>query len=347
MAWMRGLVPGGVAAILASLVSLALDSPDGAVFNPAVVALGALVVGLAAGVVWGVLKDRPYARPAFVGAVLAGFALAALGAVIIEAQLEGTVRYALPLDSLVFAVVGVLTPFVSGLELPGMAGFVAPLVSLVAALGLGVGLLAVDDGEGGRLELPDVTSTPDTGEVIAPDDVAGVTYVVVPGESTLTYTVREKSALLPASNDAVGRTTDLSGTVRLDGEPSELSADMSTLQSDQSLRDSYVQTNIFQIDPIVTFVVDDLSGLPDSYTPGETITQTVTGTATVRGVERPLAFEVEARIDGGTLQIVGRTDFTWADFEITPPNTQFITVEDNVHIEVLLIARPVAGDPGA
>jgi polyisoprenoid-binding protein YceI len=244
----------------------------------------------------------------------------------------------------VFAIVGVLTPSLAGLDLRGPVAYGAPLASGAVAIGLGVGLLAVGDGESGRLELPDVTSTPAAGDVLTPDDVAGVTYVVVPGESTLTYTVREKQAVLPASNDAVGQTTDLSGTIRLGGEPSEVSADMSTLESDQSRRDSYVQTNIFQTDPIVTFVVDELGVLPDSYTPGETVAATVTGTATVRGVERPLTFEVEARLDGETLQIVGRTDFTWADFEITPPNTQFITVEDNVHIEVLLIARPGGSD---
>lgn len=74
--------------------------------------------------------------------------------------------------------------------------------------------------------------------------------------------------------------------------------------------------------------------------PGTTITRTLSGRATIRGVERPLIFNIEARLEGGTLQVLGRTDFTWADFEITPPNIPgIVQVEDNVHIEVLVVAR--------
>jgi polyisoprenoid-binding protein YceI len=66
----------------------------------------------------------------------------------------------------------------------------------------------------------------------------------------------------------------------------------------------------------------------------------VTGPATVRGVERPLTFAVQARMDGDTLDILGTTDFTWADFEIPPPNIGgIVQVEDNVHIEVLIVAK--------
>jgi hypothetical protein len=65
-----------------------------------------------------------------------------------------------------------------------------------------------------------------------------------------------------------------------------------------------------------------------------------TGSATVRGVERPLTSAVQAWMDGDTLNILGTTDFTWADFEIPPPNIGgIVQVEDNVHIEVLIVAK--------
>jgi polyisoprenoid-binding protein YceI len=143
---------------------------------------------------------------------------------------------------------------------------------------------------------------------------------------------------LPTSSDAVGSTTEVQGEITLDGA-SNISVDLSTLTSEQDRRDDYIRDNLFQTEPNATFVVDNLTGLPDSYTEGDTEIQTVTGTATIRGVTGPLTFEVEARLRGSELHIVGRTDFTWADFQIPPPNTPLVTVEDNVHIEVLLIAR--------
>ncbi len=61
----------------------------------------------------------------------------------------------------------------------------------------------------------------------------------------------------------------------------------------------------------------------------------------IREVERPMTFNVEARMQDNVLYVVGRTDFTWADFQIPPPNIAgIVQVENNVHIEVLLVARP-------
>jgi polyisoprenoid-binding protein YceI len=153
------------------------------------------------------------------------------------------------------------------------------------------------------------------------------------------YTVTEQLQNLPTESDAQGSTSLTSGTVYLDGQPSTFTFDASTFTSDQDRRDNYIRQNIFGTDPIVTFEVNELSGLPESYTSGD-VTMTVTGMATIVGVTQPLTFEVTGRFDGDELQLLGSTDFTWADFNITPPNTQFVTVQDDVHIEVLVIARP-------
>lgn len=337
-----GLVSGGVAAVIASLVALVLDSPDDAVFNTATVSIGALVMGLVAALLWAAVKDRPNGAVLYFGVLAVAYAALAGAAVAGEPELERLATYVTSLAAIVFAVVALLTPVLAGLELPPLAAYGAPLAAAAGAFALGMTLTLVDDDPSGELSLPDPSTSPTPGAVVTAADVAGVTYEVVPGESELTYTVREKQSLLPTSNDAVGRTSGLTGTVHLDGQPSEISADMSTLESDQNRRDNYVQENIFNTDPIVVFEVDDLGALPDPYTPGTEVPQTLAGRATVRGVERELTFEVQARLDGETLQVHGQTDFTWDDFEITPPNTPFVDVEDNVHIEVLIIARPAA-----
>jgi polyisoprenoid-binding protein YceI len=209
----------------------------------------------------------------------------------------------------------------------------------VAALAISVGLSGQGDAESGELSLPEPSPASTSVAALGPQDVTGVTFTVVPGESELTYTVREKLANLPASSNAVGRTAELSGAVHLDGSPTQVSVDLSTLESDQSRRDNRVR-DIFQSDPVAEFTISDLGELPAEYVPGETVTSSVTGSATVRGVEHLLTFAIEARMEGDTLLVLGTTDFTWVDFEIDPPNIGgFVQVEDNVHIEVLVVAK--------
>ncbi len=350
-----GVAAGAVAAIVAALVSLPLESPDDLLFNTTSVTIGALIVGALAGVAWWMLRDHSAQLGVFLGIVAAAFAVVAIAAFASEGLLDGMAMFVIPLAAIVLGIVAVLTPVLASVTLPENVSYGGAGAAAVAALVLGIAFAGQGDEESGRLSLPEraeataaANGTPGTGDAdpVAPSgvveqaDVAGVTFSVVPEESEATYTVREKLASLPASSDAVGRTRALSGSIVLDGT-SELEVDLSTLASDQERRDNYIRENIFQTDPIATFVVDGLADLPDEYQDGEIVTRDVTGTMTIRGVARPLTFAVEARMEAGTLQLLGRTDFTWADFEIPPPNVgPIVQVEDNVHLEVLLIARP-------
>jgi polyisoprenoid-binding protein YceI len=315
-----------------------LESPDDAVLNTATVGVSALVVGLAAGAVWRVLDSTARRLEIYAALALVGFGIAAAGGVAAEDLLEGSIEFIIPLAAIVFALSAPLPPILERLELSGPWPGALASVGAVAALAMSVGLSGQGDAESGRLALPDPAPTSASAAVVRAQDIAGVTFTVVPGESKLTYTVREKLA----SSDAVGRTTELSGTVQLDGSPTQVSVDLSTLESDQSRRDNRVR-DIFQSAPVAEFTVSNLGELPAQYVPGETVTSTVTGSATIRGVERPLTFAIEARLDGDTLSVLGTTDFTWADFEIDPPNIGgFVQVEDNVHIEVLVVAKKEA-----
>lgn len=350
---LAGLGAGALAAVSAGLLSLSLRSPDDAFFNTASVTLGALLVGLFAGLVWWATRRHARPLPLFAGWLLAGFVLVAVAVLAFEmapsAPLEGVASFVLPLATLVFAVVGVLTPLVARPALrPAWSGPVAT----VAALALGFALAGEGDVQSGRLALPALpSSTPAAaesgagaaaGDVLRPRDVAGVVFTVVPGESAATYTVREKLARLPLPSNAVGRTTAITGTIRLDGGASTITVDLRTLESDQPMRDRFIrERGGIQSEryPYAQFTVTQLD-LPSEYRLGETVSRAVTGMMKIREVERPLTFQVEARLQDTTLYIVGRTDFTWADFDIPPPNVAgVVQVEDTVHIEVLIVAR--------
>ena len=191
------------------------------------------------------------------------------------------------------------------------------------------------------------TASPTATATTAPTDgaravgeVEGVTFEVSEG-SEATFTVREKLSRLPLPNDAVVRTTAVTGELHLDGRPSVFEIDLHKLGSDQARRDQYIRQTMFPSDPVAVLTVDDVGSLPPGFTDGDTVTATVPGTLTLRGSDFPISFEVEARDDGEVIFIVGRTSFVWADLEIPPPNIgQFVQVEDEVKVEVLLAARP-------
>jgi hypothetical protein len=340
-----GLAAGGVAAVIAALVSLPLDSPDDLFFNTGSVAIAALLLGLVGGILWRMLDGSPREMFFFGAAAVVGFVAAAIVAVVVQAFLfDDAVAYMLPLAAIVFAVVGLLTPLLSSLRMPERPALGAYGACAAAGLVLGLALSGIGDEESGRLELPDdpqAVANADS-EVVTPDDVEGVAFSVVPGESALTYTVREKLANLPADSDAVGRTSEVSGEVYLDGTPSVITVDLSTLESDQGRRDNFVRTNVFGEQPLATFTADTLPALPAEYMPGETFTGSLPGILDVQGAQVPITLEIEARLQGDELQVVGRVDTTWDELQIPPPNTPIVTVREDVHIEVLIIARRAA-----
>ena len=180
---------------------------------------------------------------------------------------------------------------------------------------------------------PTATTAP-SGGARAVGEVEGVTFEIGEG-SEATFTVREKLSRLPLPNDAVVRTTAVTGELHLDGRSSVFEIDLHKLGSDQARRDQYIRQTMFPSDPVAVFTVDDVGALPSGFTDGDTVTATVPGTLTLRGSDFPISFEVEARDDGEVIFIVGRTSFVWADLEIPPPNIgQFVQVEDEVKVEV-------------
>lgn len=181
----------------------------------------------------------------------------------------------------------------------------------------------------------------DLGE--ADEKYEGVTYVVSEGTEA-TFTVEEQLVRLPLPNDAVMRTTELSGEVHLDGKPSVVSIDLQSLESDQAFRDRYVRTRMFGEHPTGTFTVPDIGPLPEGLAAGEEVMTEVSGSLEIRGETFPIEFEIEARDDGEVLYVLGRTTFTWDQLNIPRPTAPTVaSVEDDVRVEILLALTPEGG----
>jgi polyisoprenoid-binding protein YceI len=357
-ALLAGVAAGAVAAIVASLISLPLASPDDLLFNTFTVTIGALIAGFGGGFVWWTVRDRP--RPVNALWLAAFGALVVVGVVGIVGQiavLDRLFGFVMILGGTVLAIIALLIPPFTAIR-PAWAA-----VLLVAAIAIGIGFAGQGDEESGELSLsdapatteapqteddtpadeaPDVatgegedqepSSAPDS-ELTLPDDVAGSEYVIASEESEVTYTIDETVQGLAAT--AVGRTSDLSGTLRLDGT-SEVTIDLSTFTSDQSRRDDFVQDRMFS-DPVATLSVESLD-LPATYTEGDIVETTFVGTFTIQGVSQPVTWIAEARLSGDRLEVAADTDITFSQFELQAPQSGFVQVEDEVRVEVLVVA---------
>lgn len=174
--------------------------------------------------------------------------------------------------------------------------------------------------------------------------VDGIVFVVSDG-SEATFSVGEVLANVSIPDyEAVMRTTGLTGEVRLDGGASLVTVDLHSMTSDEPFRDRYVQNRMFPGQPSATVAFGDLTPLPSGFTNGDEVTTEVRGTLNINGMDVPLTFEIEARDDGDTVFVLGRSAFTWDQIGEPVPSARIVvSVEDEVDVNVLLALKPQAG----
>jgi hypothetical protein len=163
---------------------------------------------------------------------------------------------------------------------------------------------------------------------------------MVSEDSEATFTVNEKLSRLPLPNDAVLRTSVISGEIDLSAKSSSLEIDLHSLESDDSRRDNYVRDRLFPSQSTATISITDFPDVPEQFADGEAFTSTVTGTVNVNGSDAVIEFSVESRLDPDRLLVLVKGDFTWADFNMSAPTSNFFVVKDDVHVEVLISAVP-------
>jgi len=162
------------------------------------------------------------------------------------------------------------------------------------------------------------------------------------------YRVREKLAFLPAQSDAVGRTsqitgsatfTDSAGTVRVTA--ASFKVDVLTLQSDRSMRDEKIREIGLESSryPSATFVLSRPATIPAGISKGEVVHANITGVFNIHGVSKQETLPVEMRASGSTIQAVGSLTFPWSEFGMIAPSvggfvnvTEHATMEFDLHL---------------
>jgi polyisoprenoid-binding protein YceI len=176
----------------------------------------------------------------------------------------------------------------------------------------------------------------------------GVEYVIVPEKSSASYAVREQLARLNAPSDAVGKTSSISGSVIVhpDGSidaASKFTVDLSTLQTDSSMRDNYVRRAILQTAqyPQAVFVPTQVSGLPAALPQNGSVSFKVTGNMTLHNVTKPLTWDVTGTITNGEALGTATTSFTFEDFGLNQPSVPVVlSVVNKINLSVTVDLKP-------
>jgi polyisoprenoid-binding protein YceI len=184
---------------------------------------------------------------------------------------------------------------------------------------------------------PELTSTGIAGSwAVASKSVAG-------------YRVHEQLAFLSAPSDAVGRTSEITGSATITGPETALTVsaasftvNVQSLTSDQSMRDSHIQTLGLESAqfPHATFVLTSPVSLPANATSGAEIQVSLHGSLTIHGATRTVTIPVKARLSGSQIEVAGSISFPWGEFNMQAPNVGgFVTVDGTATMEFDLFLK--------
>ena len=157
------------------------------------------------------------------------------------------------------------------------------------------------------------------------------------------YRVREKLGFLPAEDDAVGRTSAITGTATLTEaghavtvRAASFTVDVSKLKSDEAMRDQHIRTIGIQSAtyPTATFVLSTPLTLPASALGGGVVHTSVTGVFDIHGTSRRETVPLEMRLSNSEIQAVGSLTFPWSEFNMTAPSVGgFVSVTNHATME--------------
>lgn len=222
-----------------------------------------------------------------------------------------------------------------------IAAVVVVLLAVVGGPFVYINFIKEDPPE--RLTLDDVpasagdaTSTTGDGESL--EGIDGTWKI---GEDSVAgYRVPE--TLFGQSTEAVGRTSDVSGTLVIEGTTVtavDIEVDMTTIESDEDKRDGQFQGRIMDTEqfPTATFTLTQpivLGAPPDE---GVKITASAVGDLTIRGVTKSVTIELTAVRQDGGLAVDGDIELNFDDFEIPDASNQVASVGRTGELELLLV----------
>jgi polyisoprenoid-binding protein YceI len=176
----------------------------------------------------------------------------------------------------------------------------------------------------------------------------GTWQVADDGSSFVGYRVRERLANLSAPNQAVGRSTQVTGTMQVAGDQVRavrVEADLRGLQSDERRRDNAIRERGLESSqfPTAVFELAQPIRLDRAPVSGQQLNGQGKGRLTVHGVTREVTADLQGRWDGSTIQVAGRMPVRMSDFQIQPPTFgPVLSIEDDLTVEFRLTFVPAS-----
>jgi polyisoprenoid-binding protein YceI len=211
-----------------------------------------------------------------------------------------------------------------------LAGVIILVVVVVIAVGLFIKLQPTP----APLRLP-------TGASKAPVGPLDGTWDVVAG-SVAGFRVQE--SFVGFSNDVVGRTTAVTGTITVTNSQvtkATFRVDLTTIKVGGKSETQFAKSLDTHDHPNATFTLTQPVTLSHAFTSGSAITTTATGQLTMRGTTRPGTITISARHDGALLQAAGSIPIAFSDWGITRPQGygSVASLADHGVAEFLLVLR--------
>jgi polyisoprenoid-binding protein YceI len=163
------------------------------------------------------------------------------------------------------------------------------------------------------------------------------------GSSYVGYRVKEQLAFLSSPNEAVGRSTAVTGTMQVAGDTVEkvrIEADLTRLTSDESRRDNAIRQRGLESEryPTATLELAEPIKLTTAPVEGEEVRGQGKGRLTVHGVTREVDLDLRGRWSGSTIQVVGQLPVKMSDYQIEAPRFgPVVSIEDSAAVDFSLV----------
>jgi polyisoprenoid-binding protein YceI len=186
----------------------------------------------------------------------------------------------------------------------------------------------------------DATGTSQADAAATPD---GTWRVSDDGRSFVGYRVKEQLTFLGSPNEAVGRSSAVTGTMEVAGDTVEhvrIEADLTQLTSDEGRRDNAIRQRGLESEryPTATLELAEPIQLASTPVQGQDVRGQGTGRLTVHGVTREVDLDLTGRWSGSTIQVVGQLPVKMTDYQIEPPRFgPVVSVEDSLAVDFNLV----------
>jgi polyisoprenoid-binding protein YceI len=226
---------------------------------------------------------------------------------------------------------------------------IAGVVVLVLALGGGYLLFASRTSDSPPPAALDPAPSTTTGQATGTTQADGAATpdgtwrVSDDGSSYVGYRVKEQLTFLDSPNEAVGRSSAVTGTMEVAGDTVEavrIEADLTQLTSDETRRDNAIRDRGLESAryPTATLELAEPIRLATAPVQGQEVRGQGRGRLTVHGVTREVDLDLQGRWTGETIQVVGQLPVRMSDYQIEPPRFgPVVSIEDSLAVDFNLV----------